>query len=512
LGNASYAEGGVRLELAARHLPATVAALTAEGWHVEAEGRVHRAAGKFELQVSSGIDWFELHGTVNFGTQTATLPELLAALRRGAHTVKLGDGSVGLLPQEWLKRYAALVGLGEHQGDALRFRRSQAGFLDALLAAEPDARCDTQFAQLRQQLRNFGFGGCLADDMGLGKTVQVLALLEERRAQRAGPSLAVVPRARHFADHDLVLTTYGTLRNDAADLRKVQFDYLILDESQAIKNAGSVSAKAVRLLHGTHRLALSGTRSRCAHAHAAGARGAPVHPASDQATGCARTAAAHRADPVLRSRRTPAQTLQPAARPLPRQPARKRQHPWHGEGKTADPRSAAAPATGGNPSRAARPDAAGRTFCRTRPANVFLLDPWWNPAVEAQAIDRAHRIGQTRQVFACRLIARDTVEEKVLELQAGKRALADAIIGADEGRNARAAQFERPAYGSPRISAQHKRSRHGCRPRTTCCGDSPRPQARAMRFLAQPREAGRELRAKQEDLRGVVQPEQQRGE
>ena len=62
---------------------------------------------------------------------------------------------------------------------------------------------------------------------------------------------------------------------------------------------------------------------------------------------------------------------------------------------------------------------------------IFLLDPWWNPAVESQAIDRAHRIGQTRPVFAYRLIARDTVEEKVLELQAQKRALADAIITAD---------------------------------------------------------------------------------
>src|SRR5438552_1055044 len=62
---------------------------------------------------------------------------------------------------------------------------------------------------------------------------------------------------------------------------------------------------------------------------------------------------------------------------------------------------------------------------------VFLLDPWWNPAVESQAIDRTHRIGQTRQVFACRLIAKDTVEEKVLELQKTKRALADAIINAD---------------------------------------------------------------------------------
>ena len=62
---------------------------------------------------------------------------------------------------------------------------------------------------------------------------------------------------------------------------------------------------------------------------------------------------------------------------------------------------------------------------------VFLLDPWWNPAVEAQAIDRTHRIGQSRHVFAYRLIARDTVEEKVIELQKSKRALADAIITAD---------------------------------------------------------------------------------
>jgi len=64
---------------------------------------------------------------------------------------------------------------------------------------------------------------------------------------------------------------------------------------------------------------------------------------------------------------------------------------------------------------------------------VFLLDPWWNPAVEAQAVDRAHRIGQTRRVFAARLIARDTVEEKVVQLQESKRVLADAIVRADEG-------------------------------------------------------------------------------
>jgi SNF2 family DNA or RNA helicase len=75
---------------------------------------------------------------------------------------------------------------------------------------------------------------------------------------------------------------------------------------------------------------------------------------------------------------------------------------------------------------------------------VFLLDPWWNPAVEAQAVDRAHRIGQTRQVFAYRLIARDSVEEKILELQKTKRDLAAAIISADNSllRNLRAEDLE----------------------------------------------------------------------
>ena len=62
---------------------------------------------------------------------------------------------------------------------------------------------------------------------------------------------------------------------------------------------------------------------------------------------------------------------------------------------------------------------------------VYLLDPWWNPAVEAQAIDRSHRIGQTQHVFAYRLICRGTVEEKILELQKKKRDLADAILNAD---------------------------------------------------------------------------------
>jgi SNF2 family DNA or RNA helicase len=138
-------------------------------------------------------------------------------------------------------------------------------------------------------LRNLGFGGCLADDMGLGKTIQVLSLLEHRRELNSGPSLIVVPRSlifnwiaeagkfapklrvldqshsqrrkgtEHLADFDLVLTTYGTLRRDAAFLKDFEFDYLILDEAQAIKNATTEAAKAARLLKGRHKLALSGT-------------------------------------------------------------------------------------------------------------------------------------------------------------------------------------------------------------------------------------------------------------
>src|SRR5262249_34553727 len=140
-------------------------------------------------------------------------------------------------------------------------------------------------------LQRFGFGGILADDMGLGKTIQVLALLQRRRAHRQakGPSLAVGPRSLvfnwiqeagkftprlrvldytgpgppplrdEFRDYDLIVTTYGTLRSDIAELTDFEFDYAILDEAQAIKNAESQSAKAARLLKSRFRLAVSGT-------------------------------------------------------------------------------------------------------------------------------------------------------------------------------------------------------------------------------------------------------------
>ena len=106
-----YRQGEI-LELLARHLPKAARALLQEGWRVEAQGKLYREAGDFKIEVTSGIDWFELHGGATFGDQEVPLPTLLAALRRGEDLVPLGDGSFGLLPEEWLKKYATLAGVG----------------------------------------------------------------------------------------------------------------------------------------------------------------------------------------------------------------------------------------------------------------------------------------------------------------------------------------------------------------------------------------------------------------
>jgi SNF2 family DNA or RNA helicase len=64
---------------------------------------------------------------------------------------------------------------------------------------------------------------------------------------------------------------------------------------------------------------------------------------------------------------------------------------------------------------------------------VFLFDPWWNTAAEDQAIDRTHRIGQTKNVFAYKMICKDTIEEKIINLQQKKKKLSEDLVSADEG-------------------------------------------------------------------------------
>jgi hypothetical protein len=118
--------------LAPRQLPALAEALLQRGWVVEADGVRMRPPGTMSFQVTSGMDWFELHGQVAFDSFTVSLPTLLRALRRGERTVLLDDGSQGLLPATWLARYGKFADLGESRADTIRFKPSQALLLDAL--------------------------------------------------------------------------------------------------------------------------------------------------------------------------------------------------------------------------------------------------------------------------------------------------------------------------------------------------------------------------------------------
>jgi hypothetical protein len=99
-------------------LPDAVRELLAAGWRVEAEGRQVRAGGAAKVSVTSGVDWFDLKAEVDFGGLPASLPELLAALRGQKRWVTLGDGSLGLLPEEWLRRHELLAGMGQSGGRA----------------------------------------------------------------------------------------------------------------------------------------------------------------------------------------------------------------------------------------------------------------------------------------------------------------------------------------------------------------------------------------------------------
>jgi superfamily II DNA or RNA helicase len=233
---------GVAGEVPHDEFAAVVRRLLNHGIAVEARGRAVRRGTTASLKVRTEIDWFEVWTDASFDGASLEIPAILRAIRDGQDFVQLGDGTSGLIPDEWLERFgdlAKLASAGEGAGEpgAVRFSRAQALLLDALLASEQGAEVDAAYAQLRQRIRahervrpqraprgfrgelrgyqqagvgwlraleELGLGGCLADDMGLGKTVQILAHLVGRRQRRrrAGepdrPSLVVVPRSLVF--------------------------------------------------------------------------------------------------------------------------------------------------------------------------------------------------------------------------------------------------------------------------------------------------------------------------
>src|SRR5262249_57261998 len=108
------------MELPAKRLAQVTRDLVQAGWRVEAEGKLIRPASEFKLAVTTGIDWFELGGQVDFGGQSLGLPELLDAARRGETMVSLSDGSMGMLPEDWLKKYGQLGGPGTSENGPVR--------------------------------------------------------------------------------------------------------------------------------------------------------------------------------------------------------------------------------------------------------------------------------------------------------------------------------------------------------------------------------------------------------
>ncbi|MFT5193430.1 MAG: non-specific serine/threonine protein kinase [Candidatus Promineifilaceae bacterium] len=301
--------------------------LTAEGYEVFGEEnlssvRVNRNTPSMSLTVSSGIDWFDVQTLVMFGDIQVKLPELRRVLRKKERFIKLADGSIGEIPEDWVEKYKHLFNLGEQTNEGTRFGQYHLTLIDQLLGDADQVSLDATYEARLKKLKDFSgikpvplpdgfrgelrpyqkagydwlhflqefhFGGCLADDMGLGKTVQMLAFLASVCQENPGQAAAliVMPRSLltnwereaekftpnlkthiHFGldrdmglfdQYDIIFTTYGTMRRDIEILRNYKFSTIVLDESQAIKSPAAQVSKAARLLVGERRFTMSGT-------------------------------------------------------------------------------------------------------------------------------------------------------------------------------------------------------------------------------------------------------------
>ncbi|MDR2919020.1 MAG: DEAD/DEAH box helicase [Tannerella sp.] len=298
--------------------------ITILGFNELKKNRLNANKAVVSVSVLSGIDWFNVGLEVRYGRQKASLRELSKSIRNRNKYVRLGDGTNGILPAEWIRKIAGFFQVGEIDEDLLKIPKSNFSeirklFEDEVLSKEvkreifdysdrfanvekiPDIPVPaTLNATLRDYqkvglnwlnlLDDFNFGGCLADDMGLGKTLQIIAfILSQREKREHNTNLVVVPASllfnwraeveqfapsinvlthhgagrvkdvRSFDGYEIVLTTYGTLLSDIRFLKGYRFNYIFLDESQAIKNPESERYKAARLLQSRNKIVLTGT-------------------------------------------------------------------------------------------------------------------------------------------------------------------------------------------------------------------------------------------------------------
>jgi superfamily II DNA or RNA helicase len=579
--------------------------------------RFNTAKPQTKIHISSNTDWFDARVDIVFGDQKVTIADVKKALANRQQFVQLNDGTLGILPEEWIKKYSLLFRVGEGKQNQLRLSKYHMSVIDELYDNRNEEELVLRLEEKYEQLKNFkkikeipvpkhlehvlrpyqehgyhwlhylqeiGWGGILADDMGLGKTVQALSYLHYYKSTHGKLQALVVcpttlmfnweneirkftPELTYYIHHggdrgrskeqlekaEVVITTYGTLRSDIKLLVEIAFDYVILDESQAIKNPSSKVTKAACLLNAKNRICLSGTplQNNTFDIFAQmnflnpGMLGSIEFFRQEFAIPIDKFGEADRKDHLRKLlypfilRRTKEQVAQDLPEKIETilycemedeqrsiydayrndfrdkilgtiesQGIQKSQLTIL-QGLMKLRQICDSPAilneTDKYPNHSIKLEELGREItenisnhkalvfsqflgmlalikeklrsldvdfeyfdgsttavereraiqrfqndenCRvflislkaggvglnlTAADYVYIVDPWWNPAVEQQAIDRTHRIGQTKNIFAYRMICKDTIEDKILQLQEKKRLLAKDLITDDEG-------------------------------------------------------------------------------
>lgn len=563
-----------------------------------------------DLEVNEGVDWFDLKAKIKFGEFEIPFTEIRKCILSGKTEITLPNGEIGVIPESWITRYKDLFAFSNQSEDGITLDKIHVSLVQELKEGdlakvtmdrklekllnfdkiEDYQKPETFKGDLRPYqlagynwlrfLEDYNFGGCLADDMGLGKTVQALALLQHQKLENPGStSLLIMPTSllynwemeakrftpglkilnytginrikdsKRFGKYDVVITSYGTTRVDTEILSEFYFNYIILDESQAIKNPNSLISKKVRELKSRRRLILTGTPienstldlwsqmsflnpgllgnesyfkkeylipiEKKQDEHKTRKLNAIIKPfllrreKSQVADDLPEKVINVRYCTMSEQQREVYEKEKNAFRSkimdvietdglskshmiLLQGLTQLRQianHPKMTNGEYSGDSGKLEEVTymiensisnhhkvlifsqfvkhlgivsdyltsqginfayldGSTKDRQAQvekfqndPDvsvflislkAGGTGLNLTKADYVFLLDPWWNPAVEAQAIDRAHRIGQTKKVFAYKFVTKDTIEEKIIKLQEHKQKLASDLITVEE--------------------------------------------------------------------------------
>lgn len=578
--------------------------------------RFNTAKPSTKIYISSHTDWFDAKVDIHFGEQKVTVADVKKALVNKQQYVQLQDGSLGILPEEWIKKYSLLFRVGDGKANNIKLSKYHFSVIEELYEKRDEEelvfKLEEKYDKLRynQTIDNIpppahlmpvlrpyqssGFqwlnylsevhwGGILADDMGLGKTIQALSFLYHLRQKNGSLKALVVcpttlmynweneikkftPSLSYYIHHggtrtrdtlagsnEIIITTYGTLRSDIRQFVEVDFDYVVLDESQAIKNPGSKVAKAATLIKAKNRLCLSGTplQNNTFDIYAQmnflnpGMLGSMEFFKQEFSVPIDKFGEKEQKE-HLRKLLYPfilRRTKEQVAKDLPEKQEmilfcemgdeqRKIYDAYRNDyrdkilgvveeqgvqksqltilqGLMKLRQICDSPAIMKDeekfPNASVKLEELGREItenisdhkalvfsqflgmlglikeklkelgvdyeyfdgstavqdrekairrfqedenCRvflislkaggvglnlTAADYVYIVDPWWNPAVEQQAIDRTHRIGQTKNIFAYRMICKDTVEDKILQLQDRKKALAADLITDDTG-------------------------------------------------------------------------------